>query len=136
MRISDWSSDVCSSDLLRTERADSGVGPPPLPGHRHGGAAVRAGCRAPRPGAGRRPLHGRRLCRAGAQPLCLLRSLRVRLRVRHLGAVFLRTRAAAGALPDSLTMENFALGLSVALLPQNLLARSEEHTSELQSLMR
>src|SRR3546814_6426532 len=40
MRISDWSSDVCSSDLSRTVQAGSTAAPPPSPAHRTGPAAA------------------------------------------------------------------------------------------------
>src|SRR3546814_3899165 len=91
MRISDWSSDVCSSDLLcGAERADSGLG--------IGGARGEVGRQCPEPDLGglvpadagdRGVVAGRRAVRLAAD----------RLRARALG-------------------------------------RSEEHTSELQSLMR
>src|SRR3546814_4444188 len=100
MRISDWSSDVCSSDLARS-----------LPGPARTPAAVGRG-RDPRlrppPGPGRRrpaPLRGPALVDAHA----LAAGLRL-------------------AVPVPAT----ALALVVALV----VVRSEEHTSELQSLMR
>src|SRR3546814_7954788 len=45
MRISDWSSDVCSSDLLRARRAragGAGADPQPCPAAVRGAAGVRA----------------------------------------------------------------------------------------------
>src|SRR3546814_7456341 len=90
MRISDWSSDVCSSDLLRQRRQRQGYvgrrGPAPFgePGVRPADARHRELPRGPGGGERRQP-SGKRL-------------------------------AAAAGLPQPL--------------------RSEEHTSELQSLMR
>src|SRR3546814_9759346 len=85
MRISDWSSDVCSSDLARSCRADVRQG-----GHADGGARRLQRDPACRAARGRRVgLHAPRLCRQGAEELA-----------------------------------------------KDLRRRSEEHTSELQSLMR
>src|SRR3546814_6746088 len=90
MRISDWSSDVCSSDLLRARR--------------------------------RKPRLRRRIFRLG------LRKLRRKTR-----QFLLRDRAGLG------NGEKIVRGAIVgdrALGAEHLRARSEEHTSELQSLMR
>src|SRR3546814_20958202 len=43
MRISDWSSDVCSSDLFARERLAAGAPPPPLGIHMIGPAIIRFG---------------------------------------------------------------------------------------------
>src|SRR3546814_1021970 len=86
MRISDWSSDVCSSDLLDT------------------GTSNRAGAR-----------FGPRQIRAES---CLIRPYNM------------ATRAAPF---DSLSVADIG---DVAINTFNLQKRSEEHTSELQSLMR
>src|SRR3546814_6766541 len=90
MRISDWSSDVCSSDLLARQAAAIGV-------------LVEPGC-----------------CRDGGEALCMgvtgISAARIREGVRHL------SRLVRGDLsPSSRRIED---------------ERSEEHTSELQSLMR
>src|SRR3546814_8382428 len=109
MRISDWSSDVCSSDLLREGR--------------HRKAVEAAGAGRNRPAVERAPpcLRDRRLGLAHRQRLLLradrCRSLalaRGRLRAGPAAAGARRTGAAA----------------------QRRDRRSEEHTSELQSLMR
>src|SRR3546814_6897882 len=109
MRISDWSSDVCSSDL-RGHRPDRPVGRAP-PDHRRRRAGARSRVRRARAGAhggeqgraarGRAARHGRQEPRRGS--------------ARRVGGGIdeaLRHRRRPGA------------------------ARSEEHTSELQSLMR
>src|SRR3546814_6324828 len=83
MRISDWSSDVCSSDL-RITRPD----------------------RAHRPAFDR---HGRPAARG-------------------------RIRTAVGSMPRHRALDTAVLALHA--LPEARKARSEEHTSELQSLMR
>src|SRR3546814_6655340 len=101
MRISDWSSDVCSSDLCRTHRRDDAA---------H--LAVRAGL-------------------AGLGQL-------VAAELEHLVARDLRIIGREVA--RLLALEMMRLGLPVRLDRQMAAAatrrRSEEHTSELQSLMR
>src|SRR3546814_5302195 len=101
MRISDWSSDVCSSDLRRGRRAARGGTAPPAPRDRLGAWNI-GRCRKMRlvhqPGflhrdAGPGTGDPRRLCRR-------------------------RTRLSGTRLVDAASL------------------RSEEHTSELQSLMR
>src|SRR3546814_4255341 len=102
MRISDWSSDVCSSDLRHARRAaepgDAGIFEAPRlrarPAHRGAGARVRAFTAA-------------------------RRSLRAR-RVRQ---------------PARLVEPQAEVRLQADLHPVRR-SRSEEHTSELQSLMR
>src|SRR3546814_4830383 len=91
MRISDWSSDVCSSDL-------------------------RAARRATRSGWRRRDGNWRARC-GGRWP---------RVRTDGLGAG--RGRAAS--------QEGLGQAVRPAVLDRRFRARSEEHTSELQSLMR
>src|SRR3546814_3594033 len=86
MRISDWSSDVCSSDLARRQPADR----VDLERHRQAARRLGPGCRC-----------------AGEQP-------RLPAEPHHL-----RTAAAARGRAPLLQLR-----------------RSEEHTSELQSLMR
>src|SRR3546814_3082980 len=101
MRISDWSSDVCSSDLTRARRLHRR-----LAGRRQGQARGRCGGGR----EGRRPRHRRSA----------------------------RTRApaaqAAGAAEPAIPAD----GLPTCTEPSQChhAARSEEHTSELQSLMR
>src|SRR3546814_6660862 len=91
MRISDWSSDVCSSDLIIVERE-----------HRDGGFADRE--------AGR----GHHRWQQPFEPLAGLGQLR--RNTRHIGM-----NIDADMMRDQ---------------PDHPLTRSEEHTSELQSLMR
>src|SRR3546814_9600654 len=91
MRISDWSSDVCSSDL---------ASPAPLPPAGEGGAQ---------------------------------RRVRARL-------LILRVRAIRGSRPSAL-LPRAAFELQALALPDGVarcleVVRSEEHTSELTSLMR
>src|SRR3546814_3485072 len=103
MRISDWSSDVCSSDLMRTRMTPScRVGPQTLRWHdvAHGRADHPPGTRLRRGGDGR--AHRTELPRG---------------RPRHQAQRLARA-------PDPSTG------------PAEPLDRSEEHTSELQSLMR
>src|SRR3546814_3712504 len=98
MRISDWSSDVCSSDLVAV--ADRATLGPWRPAHGHGSAGRRGG------GAGRHAGAGRRRAGRRWHPLAAVR------------AVLRLWRAGVFGVP-------VVRG-----------ARSEEHTSELQSLMR
>src|SRR3546814_5532821 len=113
MRISDWSSDVCSSDLLRplippsktrASRPESRRGRSPDLRSRRGGICGAGG--GTDPGSGR----------------CQTR----------------RDRGRAGVLPHEkyvLLVAAVARGLFAHLRAQGV-ARSEEHTSELRSLMR
>src|SRR3546814_6575360 len=114
MRISDWSSDVCSSDLPGPPRRPA---PPPPPGPR------------PRPADPGR--QGRRFREGAAQPRG-----RARFQPVDPAAGAARTRspglaghAVAGCLgqPD---------GAAARAPRARAPPRSEEHTSELQSLMR
>src|SRR3546814_7209471 len=100
MRISDWSSDVCSSDLLH------------VPAHAHG--AVQAGRRC--------PARVRRSIRRCLPALCLNESLSGTPPHIAFGAGSASKIMCAGRLSP----------ISIYLHP----VRSEEHTSELQSLMR
>src|SRR3546814_5864082 len=102
MRISDWSSDVCSSDLAHEEHA---LVAPHLLGH----------------GIAQRLAHGLLHRRAGPLRLGLGRGLLGRRR-RGPGS-------GLAALLSRLGLPGFRFGLRLCL-------RSEEHTSELQSLMR
>src|SRR3546814_3045610 len=122
MRISDWSSDVCSSDLLCQRHA----GPrPPL-----ASAVTRRCLGLDAPAAqrlGKRLAKSKQILAAWVEPLAVqslgldgqmhVRSRRVRME-RHEIIVIIADHALGG----------FAHGL--------LHSRSEEHTSELQSLMR
>src|SRR3546814_6099104 len=119
MRISDWSSDVCSSDLLcRRGAAPSGTGRQPAPArttHRHGGGAQPA----------RNPALARAQHAAGpqARPRDALSpaQMAARRRLEGRSRARLRTHAARITLPPHC---------------RQLGGRSEEHTSELQALMR
>src|SRR3546814_9304506 len=119
MRISDWSSDVCSSDLDvadRCSRPDSGRAPVHVwlrtvhaVRHLRDGASFR---RAASGGVGRSGLSYRRLC------------VPARL--------FLSRRPDGGGFPDGIALASFVE--SARCKGDN--RKSEEHTSELQSLMR
>src|SRR3546814_7023415 len=105
MRISDWSSDVCSSDLLRHAEEDVAIAPAPPARQRARPNAIEGG--------------------------------------RHLGNLGGREDAAQNGIAFGFALiEVPALGEGAAhgrLLPACRCAadcRSEEHTSELQSLMR
>src|SRR3546814_7406623 len=111
MRISDWSSDVCSSDLLHQTAAlqqqilSSGIG-----------------------GLGRSDVD--RSVRAQCTRRCELIGLSVRVhQLRKQRHVVVQRQVAEGAeaqSPDRIDGVEIAVGVEV---------RSEEHTSELQSLM-
>src|SRR3546814_10321908 len=101
MRISDWSSDVCSSDLRRTEAADLG---------RNLAHALLVGTGDHDLGLGRG---------ADRDPVRGLEQHRVRKAQRQVQVLALHRGAVTDADQLELALE-----------------RSEEHTSELQSLMR
>src|SRR3546814_4728429 len=103
MRISDWSSDVCSSDLTR---------------HRSFGSVGRAAVHASAAALWRRRDQGREQRAAGRRAA---RSFRV-LRSAQRRQAQCRARSAVAARP----------GATARIVAR----RSEEHTSELQSLMR
>src|SRR3546814_5757590 len=134
MRISDWSSDVCSSDLHRHDALR------PLAGGdvgterqlRHGGAGF---CREAEP-QGRAGMPVPDLDRIDAVPVRALARLQQeidRRRARPAGGVGLRITEGLGEIPT------FGMRLQ-AERGDDLVCghayRSEEHTSELQSLMR
>src|SRR3546814_3359231 len=103
MRISDWSSDVCSSDLaLPGQKSD----------HQLANDRIVAAAQRGR-GAG---------CGQRADRSCH----RSRARPRRLAAGFGRPRRRRARREDARTLAQFSI----------LARRSEEHTSELQSLMR
>src|SRR3546814_2657696 len=117
MRISDWSSDVCSSDLLFGDRA----GPGDDIFGQHGGGLAQI----------------ERLCDRGL----VVRSLEFRAQPADqslglFGSAFLVERDEAGK--DFLVGEisRPAIGLSDEGIDRVVVLRSEEHTSELQALMR
>src|SRR3546814_7704508 len=99
MRISDWSSDVCSSDLVRTSGAKR-------PQRQKARLAHTNGCNLP---------DSARTCRMGA---------RLRRFPRYVNCQAQRIAPAGRS------------GRKFDQQEQNTSARSEEHTSELQSLMR
>src|SRR3546814_5008599 len=96
MRISDWSSDVCSSDLCK-----------------HGFSSEPVAQRSPEQSAQRPHEKGYRECRQREQG-----------------------RLACGAGEQSCGYIGQAIGIDAIIEPFGGVARSEEHTSELQSLMR
>src|SRR3546814_4030999 len=109
MRISDWSSDVCSSDLLSRAQPSAD----PLPGRAARRVAPsRSGCVPRLPRFEARP---RDLC-----PLRLFGALM--LSPEEWSIVVLSLKVGGAAV--------------LATLPLAFAIRSEEHTSELQSLMR
>src|SRR3546814_6877235 len=115
MRISDWSSDVCSSDLLQP------------------GAAVFAGLE------GTRPLLVEIQALASASPQATPRRAVVGWDSGRLAMVLAVLEARCGlALAGQEVYLNVAGGLRIGEPEADLAvaARSEEHTSELQSLMR
>src|SRR3546814_5214743 len=112
MRISDWSSDVCSSDLAGWKRQPGREGRQP---HRRG-AGRRLGC-----------LRRRQSLRLPCFPRCP--------GGKRLGER--RDRLAAAASGVAVTGRERPARLRAALSEESLLRRRpEEHTSELQSLMR
>src|SRR3546814_2913145 len=117
MRISDWSSDVCSSDLAEGQLRDLGR----HPGPDHGPGRGRAGDRpVEREGAGPQPPDRWRLRPAAGGR---------RRRPRGQGRATGRRPGEGGLQPRG--------GHPARHVPAVLLRpRSEEHTSELQSLMR
>src|SRR3546814_3759565 len=124
MRISDWSSDVCSSDLGQRDRAEQQHRDPE---HRHGDAA--AGRNADQPGA-HAVAPGRRTFGVPV-PLAATHCLP------SLPSASASLRATALALSAGSPITCTALPSRNATLPAVTTAsRSEEHTSELQSLMR
>src|SRR3546814_3808670 len=104
MRISDWSSDVCSSDL----RLDLH-----MPGN-HGLAGL-AAIRAQYPGV------AVIVVSANDDPRVVRRAL---------------DHGAAGYLPKSSGLDELRYAIRSVMACEQWLPRSEEHTSELQSLMR
>src|SRR3546814_8762251 len=135
MRISDWSSDVCSSDLRRSwagsasspARATGLPGATPIEG-RHEPFQER-GCA---PAGAREDVAsgGRRAVRGGAA---------ARLRLVECAEESHHPCAAGSALGQHAQVVGRAARECVCLLVLHLAAgaaRSEEHTSELQSLMR
>src|SRR3546814_7551211 len=117
MRISDWSSDVCSSDLTWKTRPDGLRDPPthqdPLARPTRASRPRLARAESPRAGA---------TAAGGGIP---------RLRGRGLGA---RARARADRPADA--QRRLGRVRQRARMAQLRLRRSEEHPSELQSLMR
>src|SRR3546814_1263178 len=119
MRISDWSSDVCSSDLGLLADND---------GHR--AAVLGIG------GFGRTEFGGAFLAIADHVDAARVDAERRQVIFRGIGAALAeRDIVVAGAAFVGVTFERDA-DRGVALQPLRLALRSEEHTSELQSLMR
>src|SRR3546814_2095949 len=109
MRISDWSSDVCSYDLPGTAPAAPGLASPGAPGTALAGAAGEP----------------------GIDPFLkydIARSL--------FEFVQLLNQTVRNVAYDSRTEEAYLVRLRVGVVPLARRQRSEEHTSELQSLMR
>src|SRR3546814_1989476 len=126
MRISDWSSDVCSSDLLLVAAlADGAFGW--STGVLRSTTALRLAVEraADETAAGGDP---RRRHRLGAA-MCAVRDS---LRLPYGRAEQVRHRARLLVLPPDASTAVFPLAAAAGLIA----LRSEEHTSELQSLMR
>src|SRR3546814_8298793 len=105
MRISDWSSDVCSSDLVFIDLSDDA---------RHAGASVED-----------------RLCLVLGKRILLLDEQQFALPRREFGQPLALDRIHAADL-----VERESKRRRGAVVQAERLERSEEHTSELQSLMR
>src|SRR3546814_6739216 len=157
MRISDWSSDVCSSDLLKTAVAEELATVERL----HGGEAAAGFERAVRV-CGERRQFWARFCDMPAVDLdtadlarvwrgareVVMAALRAKQGVplermmlsaeaQAAIAAFEEVRQRVAALNDHLQAANAAIRLvKEQAAAGNRPARSEEHTSELQSLMR
>src|SRR3546814_1465331 len=117
MRISDWSSDVCSSDLVGY----------PVRAKGSGRSALRAGLKD---GAAATPENlgeGRGVPRLG-----ITRAPIASVIYRILTSLMEAVLAAAGAFDTVRAVR----GSAALMLLADLSARSEEHTSELQSLIR
>src|SRR3546814_10207313 len=114
MRISDWSSDVCSSDLLQPKVLKSG----------------------PRACSGGLGCYDNLSLRRGHEGQEHMGALQARCRADDPGAFPARSLARPG--PDRLSASVDPLSICSAQPAADHLAhpRSEEHTSELQSLMR
>src|SRR3546814_2922547 len=121
MRISDWSSDVCSSDLVREQPVQ----------HRIFRKLYRADDAGPRRAAPLRPWHHRRPppLRRARQPEVLTMA-----ETAHSGERRPLPSSLIGALEERFG-DRFQRGEAV-LGQHGSSERSEEHTSELQSLMR
>src|SRR3546814_9905002 len=117
MRISDWSSDVCSSDLSEVGYAAAQAGGQSKPARRPpGGRSVLADSSAQRdPGAGRGAVAG--ACPAG----------------KHCHA---RRSLSGESKDDEMAYVIVGTCINDAACVDVCPVRSEEHTSELQSLMR
>src|SRR3546814_9860837 len=121
MRISDWSSDVCSSDLLPFFKANGEAGP------------------------GQLPIHRERIWRpVGLDDAFQRRSPILRTIARHLDPQIHARRCTEqvaerkGHDAHAKMRTDMGIGLTCKYKPDNVLhyPRSEEHKSELQSLMR
>src|SRR3546814_5279454 len=115
MRISDWSSDVCSSDLVRERLGDEGVG-----------AQAQRGVAVPLLAPGGQ--HEDRQVAQTRLPAHPLQHLETAVRRQHDVEDENVGRLAQQAAHRRVAIEGGGDGPA--------LARSEEHTSELQSLMR
>src|SRR3546814_4699322 len=129
MRISDWSSDVCSSDLPAGARAvDGRFGARPRLSGGAGLPAVHRDALRPRQSARRCPLSALRSAgdrvMSGRAPKILGFGL--------VGLLLLVILTGFVWLP----YDPLAIDLDNVLAPPSWAHRSEEHTSELQSLMR
>src|SRR3546814_9760363 len=140
MRISDWSSDVCSSDLVGAVRAaDLEVGDGEIfviMGLSGSGKSTLVRClsRLIQPTAGEILFEGRDLLRSSEREM-------IQIRRHKMGMVFQHF----ALLPHLTVLQNVGFPLEVqgvgraareARAREVIELRSEEHTSELQSLMR
>src|SRR3546814_2713587 len=112
MRISDWSSDVCSSDLIVNRNAHQAA---ILRLQRRLAELVRVHFTQPLV-----PLHMQSAARFAEQP----------------GKGFIKARHALAALPTTHLQSIGLQSVDAGAQRRDPLVRSEEHTSELQSLMR
>src|SRR3546814_3974283 len=122
MRISDWSSDVCSSDLL-TKFGNGGITQPMLCEFLQDKAGALPGCA---------PMHQALSETLIGEPVFALKAVEQLFKL--LGAFGMRRQFALQLAARMLAPGKVADGSGLQGKPG--LFRSEEHTSELQSLMR
>src|SRR3546814_2076119 len=135
MRISDWSSDVCSSDLLRRRRALPALANRQGLDLGHAAPRVRRGLEPPLERGGRSPF-------LRPLPRCYRRPGHPSKTFTSAGPCCADNRGMDGEIslcnPDARRQlcSILFLGLPVRRPGVPCIGRSEEHTSELQSLMR
>src|SRR3546814_4991193 len=130
MRISDWSSDVCSSDLLAAQ------GPRPAAQGRRPEPARRPVCEAEDRAAGKAEFGTRKADRGLGEVEQIRRARQIHGRL-GAGPPATGRHAAAAAVNEAFTIScKSDPRTSLDAESGGRLSRSEEHTPELQSLMR